>query len=150
MSDFEADFDGAALAEAWRAHRREGLRHLVVTGRDGAPLGTYAGDGAGAAAPPAQLVAAIVSQAQKMRLGNLESLVALYDRLCLVVLDAAPFAVYWLHYFDGSRLDRPPRPDDDLPFVRVPVDYARGFVKRTLDHPGNNVTSVVVDLIKVA
>ena len=81
MSDFEADFDGAALAEAWRAHRREGLRHLVVTGRDGATLGTYAGDGAGDAAPPAQLVAAIVSQAQKMRLGNLESLVALYDRL---------------------------------------------------------------------
>ena len=40
MSDFEADFDGAALAEAWRAHRREGLRHLVVTGRDGATLGT--------------------------------------------------------------------------------------------------------------
>ena len=34
--------------------------------------------------------------------------------------------------------------------MRVPVDYARGFVKRTLDHPGNNVTSVVVDLIKVA
>ena len=92
MSDFEADFDGAALAEAWRAHRREGLRHLVVTGRDGATLGTYAGDGAGDAAPPAQLVAAIVSQAQKMRLGNLESLVALYDRLCLVVLDAPPFA----------------------------------------------------------
>ena len=87
---FEADFDGAALAEAWRAHRREGLRHLVVTGRDGATLGTYAGDGAGDAAPPAQLVAAIVSQAQKMRLGNLESLVALYDRcLCLVVLDRA-------------------------------------------------------------
>ena len=55
MSDFEADFDGAALAEAWRAHRREGLRHLVVTGRDGATLGTYAGDGAGDAAPPAQL-----------------------------------------------------------------------------------------------
>ena len=92
MSDFEADFDGAALAEAWRAHRREGLRHLVVTGHDGATLGTYAGDGAGDAAPPAQLVAAIVSQAQKMRLGNLESLVALYDRLCLVVLDAPPFA----------------------------------------------------------
>ena len=52
MSDFEADFDGAALAEAWRAHRREGLRHLVVTGRDGATLGTYAGDGAADAAPP--------------------------------------------------------------------------------------------------
>lgn len=66
------------------------------------------------------------------------------------ILDASPFAVYWLHYFDGSRLDRPPRPEDDLPFVRVPVDYARGFVKRTLDHPGNNITSVVVDLIKVA
>ena len=31
MSDFEADFDGAALAEAWRAHRREGLRHLERT-----------------------------------------------------------------------------------------------------------------------
>ena len=92
MSDFEADFDGAALAEAWRAHRREGLRHLVVTGRDGATLGAYAGDGAGDAAPPAQLVAAIVSQAQKMRLGNLEALVALYDRLCLVVLAAPPFA----------------------------------------------------------
>ena len=66
------------------------------------------------------------------------------------ILDASPFAIYWLHYFDASRLDRPPRPDEELPFVRVPVDYTRGFVKRTLDHPGNNITSVVVDLIKVA
>ena len=38
MSDFEADFDGAALADAWRAHRREGLRHLHLSGSHEAQL----------------------------------------------------------------------------------------------------------------
>lgn len=69
------------------------------------------------------------------------------------LLAASPFAaVYWLHYYDGPS-DRPPDMDDDLPFVRNPVDYGLGFVKRTRDHPpgvSENVTSVVVDLVKLA
>ena len=74
------------------------------------------------------------------------------------LIDASPFgAAYWLHYYDGTALDsesrgRPPREDAPLPFVRTPINYDHGFVKRTPDHPGmnDNVTSVVVDLIKLA
>lgn len=69
------------------------------------------------------------------------------------ILDASPFeAVYWLQYYDGPA-DRPPGLGEDLPFVWNAVDYGLGFVKRTPDHDARtseNVTSVVVDLIKLA
>ena len=54
------------------------------------------------------------------------------------------------HYWDGSALEgRPPAEDEPLPFMRNPIDYGLGFVKRTPDHPTMNqgVTSVVVDLV---
>jgi len=92
MSEFDAEFDGAALEEYWRSVPQEGLQVLVVTARDGATLRTFDRGGGAGAAPPARLIATIVAQARKMRLGRLESLVALYDRLCLVVLDAPPFS----------------------------------------------------------
>ena len=69
-------------------------------------------------------------------------------------VDASPFeAAYWLHYWDASALEgRPPAEDEPLPFMRNPIDYGLGFVKRTPDHPTMNqgVTSVVVDLVKLA
>ena len=60
-------------------------------------------------------------------------------------------AAYWLHYRDASALEgRPPAEDEPLPFMRNPIDYGLGFVKRTPDHPTMNqgVTSVVVDLVR--
>jgi len=65
-----------------------------VTSTDGVTLGTFSGDGAedGDVALPAPLVASVVSLCDKMRVGQLESLVATYDQLVLVILNAPPLA----------------------------------------------------------
>ena len=64
-----------------------------MTSDEGTTLRTFAGAGAGGdVALPGPLVAAVVTLAGKMKLGQLQSLAASYDKLCLVVLNAPPFA----------------------------------------------------------
>ena len=72
-------------------------RRLLVTSSGGVTLRTYAGlgsesDDGSDVALPAPLVATVVSQANKMRIGKLETLVSMFDKCCLVIISAPPFA----------------------------------------------------------
>ena len=79
------------------ATRAVSLRRLLVTSSGGVTLRTYAGlgsesDDGSDVALPAPLVATVVSQANKMRIGKLETLVSMFDKCCLVIISAPPFA----------------------------------------------------------
>ena len=68
-----------------------------MTSSGGVTLRTYAGLGSESAdgsdiALPAPLIATIVSQSNKMGIGRLETLVSMFDKLCLVTISAPPFA----------------------------------------------------------
>ena len=79
------------------ATRAVSPRRLLVTSSGGVTLRTYAGlgsesDDGSDVALPALLVATVVSQANKMRIGKLETLVSMFDKCCLVIISAPPFA----------------------------------------------------------
>ena len=79
------------------ATRADSPRRLLVTSSGGVTLRTYAGlgsesDDGSDVALPAPLVATVVSQANKMRIGKLETLVSMFDKCCLVIISAPPFA----------------------------------------------------------
>ena len=79
------------------ATRAVSPRRLLVTSSGGVTLRTYAGlgsesDDGSDVALPAPLVATVVSQANKMRIGKLETLVSMFDKCCLVIISAPPFA----------------------------------------------------------
>ncbi|KAH8052159.1 hypothetical protein JL722_10257 [Aureococcus anophagefferens] len=93
----DPEFDAVKLETYWRSIQNETLKALLVTSSGGVTLRTYAGlgsesDDGSDVALPAPLVATVVSQANKMRIGKLETLVSMFDKCCLVIISAPPFA----------------------------------------------------------
>mmetsp|Transcript_26947 Transcript_26947/g.80793 ORF Transcript_26947/g.80793 Transcript_26947/m.80793 type:complete len:119 (-) Transcript_26947:28-384(-) len=86
-----AEFDLDAVEAAWREAATDAFKALIVTSAEGVTLQTFSATD-DPVALPAPLIATVVRQASKMRVGRLESLVAVYDRLCLVTLVVPPFA----------------------------------------------------------